>query len=119
MIEDNDLKCPEYPLNPMDTAFSGQSTKHKFEIITPGFDMRENSHDWDALLNIESGQSISLDENDTVWDTDDNCYLCVTSEATWIGKSTLTVTARVQDAGFPDGIRIEIFKVPFVKYIKP
>ena len=117
MIQDNDLKCPDYPINPEDIAYSGQSTKHKFEIISPGFDM--HTGDWDALLSIASGQAVSLDENDTYWDDEDNCYLCVTSEATWVGKSTLTITARVQDNGFPDNVRIEIFKVPFVKYIKP
>lgn len=116
MIEDNDLKCPDYPVNPEDIAYSGQSTKHRFEIISPGFDMHDG--DWDAVLSIASGQTISLDENDLCWDADDNCYLCITSEETWVGKSSLSITARVQDDGFPNGIRIEKFKIPFVKYVK-
>lgn len=117
MIQDNDLKCPDFPMNPEDIAYSGQSTKHKFEIISPGFSMQGG--DWDAVLKIDSGQSIALDESDTYFDSEGNCFLCVTSESTWVGKSTLTVTARVLDDGYPDHVRIEIFKVPFVKYIKP
>lgn len=116
MIQDNDLKCQEYAGNPSDTAYSGQSTKHIFKIISPGFDMHNG--DWDGLISVASGQTMTVNSSNTVWEND-ICYLCITSESTWVGNSTLLITARVPDQGFPNNTRIEKFKVHFVKYIKP
>lgn len=120
MIEDKDLMCQGFPADPDHIAFSGQSTKHRFEIVTPGFSMRDNENDWSGVLSIASGQNITINKDNIVWDAEEHSYLCITSESTWIGKSTLTITANVPDPGFqPSGIRIEIFKVPFINYIKP
>lgn len=116
MIEDKDLKCSVLPLNPEDIAYSGQSTKHRFEIVSPGFNM--DTDDWEGTLVIESGQSISLSNNDVVKDSEGNHYLCITSEESWVGKSVLKITARVPDEAFNANIRIEKFKVPFVTYVK-
>lgn len=116
MIEDKDLKCSILPLSPEDIAYSGQSTKHRFEIVSPGFNM--DTDDWEGILAIASGQSVSLSNDDVVKDSEGNHYLCVTSEESWIGKSTLKITARVPDEAFNNGVRIEKFKIPFVTYVK-
>ena len=95
-----------------DEAFLGTEKKYVIDIQSSGFDMERDEFE----IEIKRGpNTILLRKSDLVQDIDGNFYITFDTAELGAGGVSMTVTAHVPDADFPDGIRDEVEKFKFLR----
>lgn len=92
----------------MDKTFLGTELKYSLNINSPGFSMA--SDEFEAVVEGNGG-NITFHKSDFPTDASGNYYLCFNTRDFGAGPISVTITAHVPDAHFPDGFRDEVVKI--------
>lgn len=98
-----------------DRAFVGTEVKYLVQIEAAGFDMTTD----DFTITIRRGQKErTFQKSELVEETDaqmnKHYYICFDTAEFGPGVLTCIIRAYVPDTDFPDGIRTEVKKFPFI-----